>query len=99
MNPTDFFLLLLSLLMAAASLAIGGWTFNGIGPAVLSSAGGFWQLSMQWLRHRSWLRHRESGFAPGTQCLALAAALGWFVVIVGAGLWLMAANPAPQTLH
>lgn len=90
MNPTDIFLLLLSLLVAFTSLAIQGWTINGIGPAVLASAGGFWQLWMQWLRHRSWLRHRESGFAPGTQHLALAATLGWFLAMVGAGVWLMA---------
>ena len=42
---------------------------------------------MQWLRHRSWLRHRDSEFAPGTQHLALLAAIGWLLCIVGACIW------------
>jgi len=91
MNPTDFILFSLSLAFAAISLVAHGWTVNGVGPAILSSAGGCWQLWMQWLRHRSWLRHRDSGFAPGTQHLALSAAVGWFVGMVGAVLWTMAA--------
>jgi hypothetical protein len=53
MNPGDFLLLLLSLALAGISLLSHGWTLNGIGPALLSTAGGFWQLWMQWLRHRS----------------------------------------------
>lgn len=87
MNPTDFFLLLVSLMVAAVSVLVRGWTFSGIGPAILASAGGFWQLWMQWLRHRSWLRHRDSGFAPGTQYLELSAAIGWMIGMGGALLW------------
>jgi hypothetical protein len=87
MNPTDFILLLTALGYAALAILVHGWTWNGVGPAVLATAGGLWQLGMQWLRHRSWLRHRDSGFAPGTQHLALAAAAGWGLGIVGAVIW------------
>jgi hypothetical protein len=87
MNPTDFILLFCSLALAVVSLLAHGSTLSGVGPALLASAGGFWQLWMQWLRHRSWLRHRDSGFAPGTQHLALAAAVGWFLGTVGAAIW------------
>jgi hypothetical protein len=87
MNPTDFILLLFSLAFAGMSLLAHGWTLNGGGPALLASAGGIWQLWMQWLRHQSWLRHGESGFAPSTQHLALAAALGWFFGRGGAAVW------------
>jgi hypothetical protein len=90
MSPTDLLLLLLSLALAALSLLAHGWTSGGVGPAALASAGGAWQLGMQWLRHRSWLRHRDSGFAPGTQHLALAAAVGWFLGVAGAAVWLLA---------
>lgn len=90
MNPMDFVLLLQSAGVAIFSLARHGWTLNGIGPAVLSMTAGAWQLSMQWLRHRSWLRHRDSGFAPGTQHLALSAAIGWGIGMVGAMIWLVA---------
>jgi hypothetical protein len=87
MSPTDFTLLFFSLAFAVLSLLAHGWTWNGAGPALLASAGGSWQLWMQWLRHRSWLRHRDSGFAPGTQHLALAAALAWSLTMVGAVVW------------
>lgn len=87
MNPGDYLLLLLPLGFAAVSLLAHGWTLNGIGPAVLSTAGGFWQLWMQWLRHRSWLRHKDSGFAPGTQHLAISAWLGWSLTAFAALIW------------
>jgi hypothetical protein len=87
MNPGDFFLMLLSLVLAALSLLAHGWTLNGIGPALIATAGGVWQLWMQWLRHRSWLRHQASGFAPGTQHLALAATVGWSLSVVVAVFW------------
>lgn len=89
MNPGDFILLLLSLAFAALSLLAHGWTLNGIGPALLSTAGGFWQLWMQWLRHRSWLRHKDEGFAPGTQHLAISAWLGWSLAVFAAVSWAM----------
>src|SRR5690242_5864241 len=89
MNPGDYLLLLISLGCAAVSLLAHGWTLNGIGPALLSTAGGFWQLWMQWLRHRSWLRHKESGFAPGTQHLAISAWLGWSLTAFAALIWAM----------
>jgi hypothetical protein len=87
MNPSDFILLFLSFGFAALSLLAHGWTLNGFGPALLATAGGFWQLWMQWLRHKSWLRHRDSGFSPGAQHLALSAAVGWFVGVVSAAIW------------
>lgn len=89
MNPMDFILLFISLAVAVLALAAQGWGWNGVGPAVLSAAGGAWQLWMQWLRHRSWLRHRASGFSPGTQPLALSAAVGWLVGTTGAMLWVV----------
>jgi hypothetical protein len=89
MNPTDFILLIVSIALAAESFALQGWTVHGIGPAILSVAGGIWQFWMQWLRHRSWLRNQESGFAPGTQYLALSAAVGWFVGTVGSMIWII----------
>lgn len=87
MSPTDFFLLFVSLAFAAASIAVHGWTLNGIGPAMLATVGGFWQLGVQWLRHRSWLKHRDSGSAPSTEPLALSAAIGWMLGMLGALLW------------
>ena len=93
MNPMDFILLIVSVAVAVMSVALQGWTIHGIGPAIFSLAGGIWQFWMQWLRHRSWLRHRDSGFAPGTQHLALSAAVGWFVGMVGAMIWLLATRP------
>jgi hypothetical protein len=90
MNPTDFMLLIVSLVVAIISIATNGWTSPGIGPAILSLAGGIWQFWMQWFRHRSWLRHRDSGFARGTQHLALSAAVGWFTGMIGAMIWLLA---------
>jgi hypothetical protein len=87
MNPGDFILLLLSLAFAALNLFAHGWMVNGIDPALLCTAGGFWQLWMQWLRHRSWLRHKEEGFAPGTQHLAISACLGWSLGVFAAVIW------------
>jgi hypothetical protein len=69
----DVFLLLATFVFAALSFLALGWTLNGIGPALLATSGRVWQLRMQWLRHRSWLHHKDSGFAPGTQHLVLAA--------------------------
>lgn len=89
MSPTDFFLLFVSLAFAAASIAAHGWTLNGIGPASIAAAAGFWQFWMQWLRHGSWLKHRDSGFAPGTQRLALSAAIGWMIGMLGALMWII----------
>jgi hypothetical protein len=89
MNPTDFLLLVMSLGLAAGSIFVHGWTLTGIMPAGLILAGAFWHLWMQWLRHRSWLRHRESGFAPGTQHLALSAAIGYALGVSGASIWVL----------
>jgi len=91
MNPADFILLFLSLAFAALSLLSHGWTLSGVGPAILATAGGVWQLWMQWLRHRSWLQNRDSGFAPGTQHLAMLAALGWFLASGAAVGWAVVA--------
>lgn len=91
MIPDGFFLLLLSLAVAGLSLLVHGWTLNGIGPALLATAAGFWQLWMQWLRHRSWLRHRDSGFVPGTQHLAISAWAGWGLAAFPAIVWAMLA--------
>lgn len=87
MNPTDFFLLFLSLALAIMSLLAHGFTPNGVGPALLATAGGVWQLWMQWLRHRSWLRRGNSDFVPGTQHLAIAAWLGWSLLTFAAVIW------------
>jgi hypothetical protein len=89
MNATDFLLLLMSLGVVAGSVFVHGWTLTGIGPAGLILAGTFWHLWMQWLRLRSWLRHRESGFAPGTQHLALSAAVGYGLGVTGALVWVL----------
>ncbi|HSH84876.1 MAG TPA: hypothetical protein VK979_06950, partial [Guyparkeria sp.] len=75
-----------------AVLSIHGWTFDGIGPAVLLLAGAIWHLWMQYLRYRSWLRHRDSDFAPSTQGLSLAAAIGGFIGTVGACVWVIIAS-------
>lgn len=91
MNPGDYLLLLLSLAFAAVSLLAHGWTPNGIGPALLSTAGGFWQLWMQSLRHRNYLRHKDDEFIPGTQHLAIAAWLGWSLAAFSATTWAMLA--------
>ena len=95
MSPTDFLLLVISLAVAAGSVFVRGWTLDGVGPAGLLLAGGFWQFWMQWLRHRSWLRHRESGFAPGTQHLAISAALGYGLGMTGALIWVLATRNSP----
>lgn len=89
MNPGDFILLFLSLGFGGLSLVAHGWTLHGIGPAVLATAGGFWQLWLQWLRHRSWVRHKDERFSPGTQHLALAAWLGWALTMLAAVTWAM----------
>jgi hypothetical protein len=90
MNPGDLILLLLTLAFAALSLLAHGWTLNGIGPALLATAGGVWQLWMQRLRRRSYLRHRNTDFIPGTQQLAIAAWLGWSVATGAALVWSLA---------
>jgi hypothetical protein len=87
MNPGDCLLLFLSLGFAFMSLLVHGFTPNGVGPALLATAGGIWQLWMQWLRHRTWLRHKDTGFAPGTQHLAIAAWLGWSIAAFAAVTW------------
>ncbi len=89
MNPGDLLLLLLPLPFAGLCLLAHGWTLNGIGPALLATAGGFWQLWMQWLRHRSWLRHKDSDFIPGTQHLAISGWLGWSLGVFAAMIWAM----------
>jgi len=89
MNPGDFILLLLSLAFAALNLFSHGWTLNGIGPALLFTVGGFWQLWMQWLRYRSYLRHKNEDFIPGTQHLAISAWLGWSLATFAAITWAM----------
>jgi hypothetical protein len=89
MNPGDLLLLLLPLAFAGLCLVAHGWTWGGVGPALLATAGGVWHLWMQWLRHRSWLRHRDSGFVPGTQHLAISAWLGWSLAVFTALLWAM----------
>jgi hypothetical protein len=91
----DFIVLIFSIAAAAMSVLAQGWSLNGIGPAILLIAGGVWQFWMQWLRHRSWLRHRDSGFAPGTQHLALAAAVGWLLGLTGATIWIVATRIRP----
>lgn len=90
MNPMDFALLILSIAVAAIGVFLAGWTLQGIGPAILAIMGGVWHFWMQWLRHRSWLRHRESGFAPGTQHLAISATVGFFLALTGALIWILA---------
>ncbi len=87
MSPGDYLLLFLSLAFAAMNLLLHGWTLNGIGPALLSMAGGFWHVWMQWLRHRNWLRHKDADFIPGTQHLAISAWLGWSLGTFAAGIW------------
>ena len=89
MNPMDFILLIVSVAVAVVSIITQGWTSHGLGPALLSVAGGIWQFWMQWLRHGIWLRHRDSGFSAGTQHLAISAAVGWFIGMAGAMIWLL----------
>ena len=89
MNPGDLLLLLLSVGFAVMCLLAHGWTLNGIGPALLSTVGGIWQLWMQWLRHRSYLRHKDEDFIPGTQHLAISAWLGWSLTALAALIWAM----------
>ena len=93
MTPMDFILLFLSAAVACLAVAAHGWTVQGLGPAALLIAAGVWQFWMQWLRHRSWLRHRDSGFAPGTQHLALSASIGYFLGITGGCVWLWLTLP------
>lgn len=89
MNPGDFLLLFVPLAFAGICLLAHGWTVHGVGPALLATAGGVWNLWMQWLRHRSWLRHKDSEFVPGTQHLAISAWLGWSLTIYAAAYWAM----------
>jgi hypothetical protein len=95
MHPMDFILLIVSVAAAVMSVLAQGWSLNGIGPAILLIAGGVWHFWMQWLRHRSWLRHRDSGFAPGTQHLTLAAAIGWLLGLTGPTIWIVATRIGP----
>jgi hypothetical protein len=92
MSPAHLFPQFLSLVLAILCVVVHGWTLNGVGPALLAVAGGFWEFWMQWLRHRNWLRHRDSGFVPGTQHLALSAAVGWFLGVVAAAVWVFRAT-------
>lgn len=87
MNPGDYLLFVLSLMLATMSLLLNGGTANGIGPALLATAGGGWNLGMQWLRDRNWRRHKDSDFVPGTQHLAIAGWLGWSLAIFPALIW------------
>ena len=77
MNPTDILVLLVTWGMAACLASRRGRTPSDLGQASLLFVGGAWHTFFQWLRHRSWLRHRGSGFAPGTQLLALLRSLAW----------------------
>ena len=87
MNPTDVLILLVTWGLAAALAFRQGRTPSDLGQAALLFIGGAWHTFFQWLRHRSWLRHRESGFAPGTQHLALLAVAGLGICLGGAALW------------
>lgn len=87
MSPGDLLLLLLPLAFAGICLLAHGWSWNGIGPALLATVGGVWNLWMQWLRHRNWLRHKDSDFIPGTQHLAISAWLGWSLGVYAALIW------------
>jgi|GEM_PF-2967827 len=99
MNPSDLILLVLSLGFAAISLLVHGFTPNGVGPALLATAGGFWQLGMQWLRYRNWMRHRDSDFIPGTLHLAITAWLGWSLATFAAVIWAVVALRELSTLR
>ncbi len=89
MNPGDYLLFVLSLMLATMSLLLNGGAMNGIGPALLATAGGGWYLGMQWLRHRNWLRYKDSDFILGTQHLAISGWLGWSIAIFAAMFWIM----------
>ena len=87
MNPTDFLILLGTWGVAACLAFRRGRTPGDLGQATLFFLGGAWHTWFQWLRHRSWLRHRGSGFAPGTQHLAILAVGGLGFCLGGAALW------------
>ena len=89
MNPTDFLILIVTWALACGSVLAHGLTLNGLGPAGLLILGGTWNFWMQWLRHRSWLRHRASGFAPGTQPLALLGGIGFLLWVSSATVWVI----------
>ena len=89
MNPTDFLILIVTWVLACCWVVAHGLTVNGIGPAALLLVGGTWNFWMQWLRHRSWLRHRDSGFAPGTQHLALLGGIGFLLCVSSATVWVI----------
>jgi len=87
MNPTDFLVLIVTWVLACLSVVTHGLTPKGIGPAAFLFLGGSWNFWMQWLRHRSWQRHRDSGFAPGTQHLALLGSTGFLLCVSCACVW------------
>ena len=87
MNPTDILILLATCGLAACSAFRQGGTPGGLGQAALLLVGGAWHTGLQWLRHRSWLRHRASGYAPGTQHLAILGVAGLVICVGGAAVW------------
>jgi hypothetical protein len=89
MNPTDFLILIVTWVLACCWILTQGLTLNGIGPAALLLVGGTWNFWIQWLRHRSWLDHRDSGFAPGTQPLALLGGIGFLFCVSSATVWVI----------
>ena len=89
MHTVDYFFLIFSAVIALGCIHMHGWTTTGIGPAILSLAGGICHFWFQWLRHRNWLRHKDDGGAPGTLHLALLAQVGLLVPWVLALLWLI----------
>jgi hypothetical protein len=92
MNPLDFLILVVTWALASFAVMAHGLTWNGVGPAILMVVGGTWNFWMQWLRHRSWLRHRDSGFAPGTQHLALMGGMGFLLCVSCACVWALLAH-------
>lgn len=93
MNPGDWILVVLPLLLSALALLLHGWTLAGIGPATLLTAGAVWYAGFQHLRHRSWLKHRDEEFVPGTQGLAMTAMVGWGLAAFTATAWLWTTLP------
>jgi hypothetical protein len=93
MNPGDWLLAILPLLLAAMALLLHGWTLSGIGPATLLTAGVVWYVTFQRLRHRSWLKHRNEEFVPGAQGLVMTAIAGWALAGIAAMAWLWTTLP------